>query len=219
VKAAIGYINENTERSFMKITSARVNRFMVFSLAASMCFAASASTPAAARAGHDQADAMQLIAAVRQQDVGAVRRMAGNGADVNAGVHGDGTALIVAAKRGDLAMVNVLLELGAGVNKSVPDDGNPLIAASAAGSRDVMARLLAAGASVNAVVPDDETALISAVRNDRLAAVELLVEHGADVNLGVVANGTEWRSPLNQARSESIRKYLSGHGAVVGHPG
>lgn len=207
----------------MKIINARINRLMAFGMLASVCLAASAGaprpTPTAVRAGHDQADAVHLIAAVRQQDVDAVRHMAKDGVDVNASVHGDGTPLIVAAKRGDLAMVNALLGLGASVNLAVHGDGNPLVAASAAGRLDVMARLLAAGAGVNLVVPDDETALISAVRNDHLDAVELLVEHGADVNLGVVANGSQWRSPLNQARSESIRKYLSGHGAVVGHPG
>jgi ankyrin repeat protein len=207
----------------MKIIHARAGRLMASSLFVAVCFAASASspraTPAAAQVSHDRADAMHLIAVVRQGDADAVRRMAKNGADVNASVRGDGTALIVAAKHGDLAMVNVLLGLGASVDQAVHGDGNPLVAASAAGSVDVMARLLAAGASIDAVVPDDETALIGAVRNDHLEAVELLVEHGADVNHGVVANGTQWRSPLNQARSEAMRKYLSGHGAVVGHPG
>ena len=207
----------------MTNTQARVRRLMISGMLAAVCFAASANTPRATPAPaptiQDRADATHLIAAVRQGNADAVRRMAGNGVDVNASVHGDGTALIVAAKRGDLAMVNVLLGLGASVSQALHGDGNALVAASAAGNLDVMARLLAAGASVDAVVPDDETALISAVRNDHLDAVELLVEHGADVNHGVIANGTEWRSPLNQARREAIRKYLSGHGAVVGHPG
>lgn len=206
----------------MKVTSALARRLMVFGMLASMCLTAPASvhsaTPAAVEGSHDESDATQLIAMVRQGNLNAVRRMAGNGVDVNASVRGDGTALIVAARRGDLAMVNVLLGLGADANKAARGDGSPLVAASTVGSLDVMARLLAAGSRVNAIEPDDETALISAVRNGQLGAVEFLVEHDADVNLGVLANGIEWRSPLNQARSEAIRNYLSGHGAVVGHP-
>lgn len=176
---------------------------------------AAAHTPVA----HHRVTVERLIQAVRHDRIDLVQRwVQGGGVGVDAALPGDGTALIVAAGRGDLGMVDALLELGADANHSARGDGNPLIAASAGGHLDVMARLLAAGAQVDTVVPDDETALITAVRNDRLQAVEFLVERGADVNLGVLADGSRWRSPLNQARSPAVRTYLLGKGAMAGGP-
>lgn len=166
----------------------------------------------------EQAGAARLIDAVMRDDLHALQSLAGQGANLDASVPGDGTALIVASRRGDLAMVNTLLTLGANVNTAVQGDGSALIAAASTGNIDIMTRLLAAGARVDAITPDDETALISAVRNDRQNAVRLLVERGADVNLSVLANGSQWRSPLNQARSDQVRQYLLGRGAVAGSP-
>lgn len=184
-----------------------------------VCMSASGQQAPSASCGDHVAKARHLIAAVRDGDPVVLRRLAADGGDVDACAPGDGTALIVAARQGDLAMVDALLDLGADPDRAVEGDGNPLIAAASAGNTRVMEKLLAAGAQVDAVVPEDETALINAVRQDHMAAVELLVGHGADVNLGAMANGHEWRSPLNQARSEAMRTYLLRHGAVTGRPG
>lgn len=190
----------------------------IFRLA--LCLAATLMSGAAlAQTAPSGPAARQLLQAVRQHRIDVVRRMAGSGVDVDTAVPGDGTALIVAARRGDLAMVDALLELGADANVAVRGDGDPLIAAASAGHVDVMKVLVRAGARLDAVVVDDETALIAAVRNDRRAAVEYLVGHGADVNLGVLADGARWRSPLNQARSPALRRYLADRGAVSGGPG
>lgn len=183
--------------------------------------ALAAMPPGASRSSSlpvERADATRLIDAVMRDDLHALQSLAGQGANLDASVPGDGTALIVASRRGDLAMVNTLLTLGANVNTAVQGDGSALIAAASTGNIDIMTRLLAAGARVDAITPDDETALISAVRSDHQNAVRLLVEHGADVNLGVFANGSQWRSPLNQARSDQVRQYLLGRGAVAGSP-
>jgi ankyrin repeat protein len=184
-----------------------------------VCMSASGRQAPSASCGDHVADARHLIAAVRDGDPAALRRLAAEVGDVDACVPGDGTALIVAARQGDLAMVDALLDVGADPDRAAAGDGSPLIAAASAGNTRVIEKLLAAGAHVDAIVPEDETALISAVRQDRMAAVELLVGHGADVNLGAMANGHEWRSPLNQARSEAMRTYLLRHGAVAGRPG
>lgn len=207
----------------MKIThTKRRSQWLLLGLSMPVCVVALAGTPRppplAPATSISEPGAGRLIQAVQHGDFDAVRALAGSGSDMDAAVPGEGSALIVAARRGDLAMVDTLLSLGADKDKAVHGDGNPLIAASAAGQLDVMAHLLKAGADVDAVVPGDETALISAVRSDRQAAVELLVSHGANVNLGAMANNNQWRSPLNQARSEVVRRYLLQHGAATGHP-
>lgn len=160
-------------------------------------------------------DATRLIHAVKTDCIDTVRLLITHGVDVNARVDGDGTALIAAARRGDLIMVDTLIRMGADVNEPASGDGNPLIAAAANGQLAVVARLIAAGALVNAVVSDDETPLINAVRCGCLAVVKYLVTHGADVNLGVMADGSRWRTPLNQARSVPIRSFLISSGAVL----
>ncbi|KRA17411.1 ankyrin repeat domain-containing protein [Lysobacter sp. Root604] len=164
-------------------------------------------------------DGAALIDAVRAGRIDALRHMVARGADVDAAVPGDGTALIEAARRRDPALVAELLRLGAQVDLRVRGDGNALIAAAA--QRDnlaVVRRLVEAGADIDAIVEDDETALINAARSGDARAVAYLVERGADVNLGVAVRAHAgaapvWRSPLNQARTDDVRRYLIERGA------
>ena len=155
-----------------------------------------------------------LLDAVHAKRPDLVRQLVSRGADVNAIFPGDGSPLIVAARNGDLTMVDALLALGAKVNQPVQGDGNPLIAAAGTGQAAVVEHLIARGALVNLIAPNDETALIAAVRGDHTKVVEVLVTHGADVNLGVLANGTQWRTPLNQTRNTVVRSYLTSRGAT-----
>ncbi|WP_158549310.1 ankyrin repeat domain-containing protein [Lysobacter silvisoli] len=171
--------------------------------------------PAAASPRNDGA---ALIAAVREHRPDELRRLAANGADMNAAVGGEGNALIVAARLGDLALVDILLRLGAAPDRAVRGDGNALIAAAARpGNLAMLQRLVAAGARVDAVVEHDETPLINAARSGDVAHVAYLIGRGADVNQGVsvrLADGSaQWRTPLNQARSPAVRRYLSERGA------
>ncbi|NII11055.1 M56 family metallopeptidase [Oleiagrimonas sp. C23AA] len=159
-------------------------------------------------------DGTALIVAAKRGDADMVRELIGLGADVNKVSPGEGSALIVAARLGDTIEVGELIDAGANVNARSKGDGNPLIAASAHGHLDVVKRLVAHGANVNAIVEDDETPLINAARGGDLALVRFLVTRGADVNLGVFANNHVWRSPLNQASSKAIKRYLRSEGAV-----
>lgn len=159
-------------------------------------------------------DTARLVQAIETGHIDTVRFLVTHCIDVNTHIEGDGTPLIAAARRGDLDMVDSLIHMGADVNQPATGDGSPLIAAAAHGHLAVVAHLIAAGASVNAIVPDDETPLINAVRCSCLAVVKYLVAHGADVNLGVMADGSRWRTPMNQARSVAIRDFLVTHGAV-----
>jgi bla regulator protein BlaR1 len=77
--------------------------------------------------------------------------------------------------------------------------------------------LLNYGADVNAVVPRDESALINASRLAFFDMTRLLIERGADVNLAVttgMSDGSELRSPLNQAASAEIQALLIANGAI-----
>lgn len=159
-------------------------------------------------------DALRLIDAVRHGRTDVLRAQVTAGTAVDACAPGDGTALIVAAQRADRAMVDTLLALGADANSACAADGDPLIAAAASGDVDIIGRLLVAGARVDTIVPGDETALITAVRNDRLSAVQFLAAHGADPNLGARADDGRWRTPLNQARSDAVARFLRSNGAT-----
>ena len=61
-------------------------------------------------------DEPRLVAAAREGDLKAVRRMIDDGADVNAFGNGRQTALIAAAARGRREVVKVLLDAGADAN-------------------------------------------------------------------------------------------------------
>jgi len=170
-------------------------------------------TQVAAANGSD-ASAMLLIAAAGAGDLVSVRELVLSGSNVNAVVESEGTALIAAVRTRNLAMVNELLLLGADVSLAMRGDGNPLIAAAAKrDNAEVIERLIAAGANVNAVVLGDETALINASRSGGLDNVRMLVSHGADANLAVTTELGVRRSPLNQAKVQSIRDYLIAQGA------
>lgn len=169
-------------------------------------------------ASADAADAVRtarLVAAAEAGELDEIQRLVHDGVDVDAPLPGEGTALIVASRSGNLGMVEALLGLGASPDLASLRDGNPLIAAAQAGHHEVVDALIAAGANVNAVVRYDETPLINAARAGHFDIVQCLVEKGADVNLGVRAD-FGLRSPLNQARDDTIRAYLIRMGARSG---
>ncbi len=123
-----------------------------------------------------------LIAAARAGDVGGVRKLIGERADVNAQSADGSTPLLWAAYNGEPAMVEALLEAGA-----KPDTANrygvtPLLQASRAGDAAVIATLLEHGANAALGHPDGETPLMGAARVGRIEAVELLLAAGVDVN-------------------------------------
>ena len=172
------------------------------------------STPATGQANNpSKVDVKAIIDAYEDSGMTAVRMLVRGGADINAVHPGDGTVLMVAAKNGDLSAVNELLILGADVTVSSPDDGTALIAAAGAGHLEVVRSLVAAGAAIDAVVRYDETALITACREGRFDVVKYLVAEKADVNHGVTTPSGQRRTPLNQANTQDIRKFLVAHGA------
>jgi beta-lactamase regulating signal transducer with metallopeptidase domain len=164
-----------------------------------------------------EAQAKELLAAVRAGDVEAVRRLAKHGVDLDARVGGMGTALMQATWKHDLKMIDALLDLGADPDRGLPGEGIPLLVAPGLGYQSIVERLVEAGADVNLVDTDyAETPLIVASREGHLTIVKYLVGHGANVNQGVMADWEgRWRSPLNQASDPAVREYLIGQGATT----
>src|SRR6516162_4839199 len=140
------------------------------------------SSPQTARAG-DQHEAepiaADLVAAIRNADAQAVRKLLDNGADVNArNAEGD-TPLILASFYGSPECVELLVEKGADVNAANKAGATPLI--RAATDYEKARLLVAAGANVHARTTLGNTPLILAARragNSR--TVQLLVQRGAD---------------------------------------
>lgn len=163
------------------------------------------------------ADSQLMIDAVAANRISVIKQLIAQGVDIDVASIGDGTALIMAVRYENIAMVDALLKLGANVNQPSLGDGNPLIMATKTASIPMLEQLLKAGAQINNIVKGDETPLINASHQGDLDVVKFLVENGADVNLAVKTSGfdgNELRSPLNRAKTNSIRQYLISQGAI-----
>ena len=163
------------------------------------------------------ADSQLMIDAVAANRISVIKQLIAQGVDIDVAAIGDGTALIMAVRYENIAMVDALLKLGANVNQPSLGDGNPLIMATKTASIPMLEQLLKAGAQINNIVKGDETPLINASHQGDLDVVKFLVENGADVNLAVKTSGfdgNELRSPLNRAKTNSIRQYLISQGAI-----
>ena len=146
---------------------------------------AGSADSAATRSDSPAADADSPVAAAAQRgDLGAVRRLLREGADVNA-PQGDGmTALHWAAERGDESLCEVLLYAGARVDAGTRiGHYTPLHLAARAANETVMGMLLRAGSDPNARTTNSGAApLHLAAASGDPEVIAALVEGGADVN-------------------------------------
>lgn len=142
----------------------------------------------------------QLIVASRTGDIGKVKRLIQNGADVNAHEKvGEGhTAIFNAASAGHTEVVRFLIEKGAKVNEP-SGKMTPLIVASWAGHTESVRVLLQAGADPNAKDENGWTALMHAARKGYVEIGRFLVENGADVTVRLADGNTalSWAKATN----------------------
>jgi uncharacterized protein len=123
-----------------------------------------------------------LIAAIRNGDRAAVRRLVQQGAKVNAPGTDGSTALHWAVESDDLETARLLLKAGAEAKAANRYGVTPLQLAAVNGNAEIMRDLLDAGADPNAVLPEGETVLMSAARTGSTKAIELLLDRGASVD-------------------------------------
>jgi beta-lactamase regulating signal transducer with metallopeptidase domain len=169
-----------------------------------------------------------LLEAIDAGDIGEVRELLDDGANVNATIDGDGSPLIVASREGHVDIVRLLLQRGADVNLAVPGDGSPLIMAAREGQLEIVQLLLDHGAKVDMAVSGDENALIQASGEGYLEVVKVLVASGANVNMRVIvelpydavitsSDGTArpYNARRRQVRTPLTQAVRGGHTAVA----
>jgi ankyrin repeat protein len=124
-------------------------------------------------------DASDLIAAARQGDAGACRRLLDLGLPLDGTDRQGCTALLHACGAGHLPVVRLLLERGADATLSANTGATCLIAAVTTRSRAVVETLLAHGVAVSQRLPGGATALMVAANLGHSELAQLLLEHGA----------------------------------------
>jgi uncharacterized protein len=128
--------------------------------------------------------------AAQTGDIGTVRALIQQRADVNAPQADGATALQWAAYRSDVPMAEVLIAAGANVKLANSDGVTPLWLAAQNGNALLIETLLNAGADPNERHPNGETPLMMASRTGSLEAIKALLDHKADVNAKENLRGT-----------------------------
>jgi ankyrin repeat protein len=128
--------------------------------------------------------------AAMQKNVGAVRELLRQGADVNA-AQGDGmTALHWAASHGNAELAEMLLVSGANVRALTRINSyTPLFFAAREGNPGVVTALLKAGADPKAVSSTGSTPLMLAASSGNVDVVRALLDAGADIDAKENARG------------------------------
>lgn len=121
-----------------------------------------------------------LLEAVGQEDLKAVRRLLEEGAHVNINDEKGRTGLHRAALAGNLELGTYLMDQGAYINAFDQEHCMPLHMAARAGHLEMARRLVERGASVNAPAQDGHTALDAARDADHQEVVEFLLTHQAE---------------------------------------
>jgi uncharacterized protein len=163
-----------------------------------------------------QAAGTELIDAVKQGDLSAVRTLTQKKADVNATLSDGSTALHWAVYKGNLEAIDLLLRAGAKADATTRIGVTPLAMAAEYGNAAAIDRLLKAGADAKTLGRNGETTVMLAARNGNVDAITLLVEAGADVNAKETIRGTTALMWAIQQRNVEAVKALLAAGASPG---
>ena len=128
-------------------------------------------------------DELALIIASATGNLGEVKRLLGQGMDLDHHDFTGNTPLIYAARYARVTLVEFLLRLGADVNAHTHWGTTALIEAVSKGSLPVVQDLLDAGADVDQLNNKHETALFAAVKYRRMWAVNMLLYRNAQVDI------------------------------------
>jgi ankyrin repeat protein len=147
----------------------------------------------------------EIVAAIKQSDVAAVRALVQRKADVNA-TEIDGTsALHWAVRAGDMAATELLIRAGARLDAANRYGVTPLSLAARTGRADLVGLLLSSGANVKtaeATLPEGQTLAMLATQTGNVDVVKRLITAGSDVNARETRTGTTalvWAASRNRA--------------------
>lgn len=143
---------------------------------------AAGGTPAKAQTRAPSNDT-RLAEAARDGNIAVVRKLVGQGVDVNAPENLGTPALHWAAYRADIEMGRVLIDAGADVSATNRYDEVPAYFAAANGDAAFIGMLLEAGADPDWVDPTGETLLMTASRSGDAASARILIDAGAKVDI------------------------------------
>ena len=184
-----------------RIGTCKWQRFVMLALSLSLIGAGSSADPG-------------VVDAAKNADLGAVRALLEQGADVNEAA-GDGTtALHWATHWSDLEMVDFLIHAGADVNAASDLGVTPLWVVAQDGEAAVAERLLDAGADPNAPLLLGETPVMTASRAGNIEVVRLLLAKGADPNARAAREQTALMWAAAQRHPEVVETLLA-NGADV----
>ena len=131
-----------------------------------------------------------LIAAVMNKDLLAVKKSLKEGANVNTKAASNGaTPLMIACQLNEYDIVKYLIESGADVKLQADNGGTPIYAAAAYADLSIVAMLIAKGAEVNQMSGGMTPLFIAAQRNKTETVIALL-DAGADPNIKATNGAT-----------------------------
>lgn len=126
---------------------------------------------------------MSLIRSSAKGDLGAVKKMLSEGADVNSTDANGRTALIEASWGGYNDVVKLLIEKGADVNAADKSGYTAIMRASEEGHQTIVTSLIKAGADVNCKGKvKGTTPLMLAAERGHIKILGTLISNGAKVN-------------------------------------
>ncbi len=158
----------------------------------------------------------QLFRAAEKGDLPAVKRLLGQGADVNAKNDKGWASLIFAAKEGNVKLTQILLDKGADVNTRTRQNCTPLMFAVVSNRVDVVKVLLDRGADVHAKENEKGAQPLHYAANmGNPEIIELLIKHGAKVDAKEDRyNVTPLMSAAEKGQIEAAKTLLA-HGADI----
>ena len=148
---------------------------------------------------------LEVVTAVKADNVAAVRQLVDRRADVNAAEVDGTTALMWAIRGGDERITSLLLKAGARANAANRYGVSALSLAVDAGNAASVDLLLRAGADLKlaeSTLPDGQTLLMRAARSGNVDVIKALVARGDDVNAAERRDGTSavvWAATADHA--------------------
>lgn len=157
-----------------------------------------------------------LVMAIDQQDVEAVKRLIAAGVNVNSVSEGGYTPLHGAAHRSNLEIAKILLAAGADLDAQSEEEETPTVVAVYAGEPAMVHLFLERGADLERATSLGVTPLIAAVQQHRADMAIDLIDHGANVNARQDAQHPTVLMLAVEREQEAVVKRLLQQGADAG---